>query len=238
MIQLCPSRASYWPVPSFYERALCAPAGVRRRLVRRARAAEATAAGGRATTARYVQFDMNDRLAELRGGPVGVDIEMGGGTAGASGPMATSAFMQAFFDEVQTVKKLMGTIRSNIRLIESHHGECLIAISAEQGREATERLEGLMKETNGTATQVRNQLKAMDAENKDFSAHNQGSSEARIRTNMHGTLTRKFVDLMAEYQQIQVGDPHPVSPHLAEPPIAASPSRLWPPRAPPRPVSP
>ena len=161
---------------------LCAPAGVRRRLVRRARAVEAAAAGGRATTARYVQFDMNDRLAELRGGPVGVDIEMGGGTAGASGPMATSAFMQAFFDEVQTVKKLMGTIRSNIRLIESHHGECLIAISAEQGREATERLEGLMKETNGTATQVRNQLKAMDAENKDFSAHNQGSSEARNRT--------------------------------------------------------
>ena len=27
--------------------------------------------------------------------------------------------------------------------------------------------------------------------------------QARIRTNMHGTLTRKFVDLMAEYQQLQ-----------------------------------
>ena len=40
----------------------------------------------------------------------------------------------------------------------------------------------------------------MDAENKDFVRRHEGSSEARIRANMHGTLTRKFVDLMAEYQ--------------------------------------
>ena len=43
----------------------------------------------------------------------------------------------------------------------------------------------------------------MDVENKDFSRRNEGSSEARIRSNMHGTLTRKFVDLMAEYQELQ-----------------------------------
>merc|ERR1719399_2054238 len=62
-----------------------------------------------------------------------------------------------------------------------------------------------MKQTNGIATQVRNKLKAMDADNKEFAANprNKGSSEARIRSNMHGTLTRKFVDLMAEYQEIQ-----------------------------------
>ena len=56
---------------------------------------------------------------------------------------------------------------------------------------------------NSWFRQVRNKLKSMDAENKDFARHNEGASEARIRTNMHGTLTRKFVDLMAEYQEIQ-----------------------------------
>lgn len=65
------------------------------------------------------------------------------------------------------------------------------------------RLEGLMKETNGAASQVRNKLKTLDLENKDFARRNEGASEARIRSNMHGTLTRKFVDLMAEYQEIQ-----------------------------------
>jgi len=111
--------------------------------------------------------------------------------------------MQAFFDEVQDIKKTMSTIRYNIRQIEQSHGECLTAISAEQGRESTERLEDLMKKTNAAATQVRNKLKAMDVENKDFASRNKGASEARIRANMHGTLTRKFVDLMGEYQETQ-----------------------------------
>ena len=107
-----------------------------------------------------------------------------------------------------------------------------------------------MKDTNAAASAVRNKLKAMDLENKEFAKRNEGASEARIRSNMHGegnmhvpcaystesplrkhvsgshpssrpavcarpqlprqpaslaagTLTRKFVDLMAEYQEIQ-----------------------------------
>jgi len=126
------------------------------------------------------------------------DIEMGGGAGGAA-----NAFMQSFFDDAQDIKKTMASIRYNIRQIEQSHGECLTAISAEQGKESTERLEELMRTTNGMATQVRNRLKAMDVENKEYARRNEGSSEARIRSNMHGTLTRKFVDLMAEYQELQ-----------------------------------
>lgn len=140
---------------------------------------------------------MNDRLAELQGGRIEQDAEPMPAMAGAS------AYMQAFFDEVQDVKKIMSTIRYNIRQIEQNHGECLTAISAEQSRESSNRLENLMKETNGAASQVRNKLKTLDLENKDFAKRNEGASEARIRSNMHGTLTRKFVDLMAEYQEIQ-----------------------------------
>lgn len=141
---------------------------------------------------------MNDRLAELQGGGRGADIDI------EIGPISGgSAFMQDFFDEVQEIKKIMSTIRYNIRQIEQNHGECLTAISAEQSRESSSRLENLMKETNGAASQVRNKLKTLDLENKDFARRNEGSSEARIRSNAHGTLTRKFVDLMGEYQEIQ-----------------------------------
>jgi len=149
----------------------------------------------------FLPGHMNDRLGELRGGsssgPV-PDLESGI-AMGAGG----SAFMNSFFGEVEEVKKLMKTIRQNIQQIEQNHGECLTAISSEQGREANQRLEHLMKETNRAAQEVRKKLKAMDTENKDFQRHNEGASEARIRSNMHGTLTRKFVDLMAEYQEIQ-----------------------------------
>ena len=84
---------------------------------------------------------MNDRLGELRvaaggsGAAAGADLEMGAVPAGGS------AFMQAFFDDVQSIKKTMTTIRQNIRQIEQNHGECLTSISAEQSRESTERLE-------------------------------------------------------------------------------------------------
>jgi hypothetical protein len=158
---------------------------------------------GAATASSYFPLDddedMNDRLAELRGGaPMG-----GGGDIESAVPVGSSAFMAPFFDDVQDIKKAMSTIRYNIGQIEKDHGENLTAISAEQGRACNQRLDDLMKTTNGVATQVRNKLKSMDAENKDFAQRNVGSSEARIRSNMHGTLTRKFVDLMAEYQELQ-----------------------------------
>ena len=126
---------------------------------------------------------MNDRLADLKGmggsGDGGRDLEAGGGGGGAQ-----SAFMASFFDEVNEVKKVMATIRHNVKLVEQNHGECLIAISGEQTKERRARLEQLMKETNDCAQKVRSRLKGMDQENKDFAKRNEGSSEARIRANI------------------------------------------------------
>ena len=158
---------------------------------------------------------MNDRLAELRmgggggGGGLGSGIGGGGGGGGGGGDVEMggggggSAFMQSFFDDAQEIKKTMASIKYNIRQIESLHGEALTAISAEQGKQFTEKLEALMRTTNGMAQQVRQRLKSMDVENKEYGRRHEGSSEARIRSNMHGTLTRKFVDLMSEYQELQ-----------------------------------
>jgi len=149
---------------------------------------------------------MNDRMAELRGssfgGPppaavVGGDVEMG------KGPGGGGTFMDAFFQEVEDIKKTMASIKKFMLDMERLHGEALSAISPQAGKESAAKLEDLMKTTNAKATQVRNQLKALDVENKEFANANKGSSEARIRTNMHGTLTRKFVDLMADYQELQ-----------------------------------
>merc|ERR1712093_537533 len=53
------------------------------------------------------------------------------------------------------------------------------------------------------AQDIRNDLKHMEEANKKFLKENEGSSEARIRTNMQSTLSRKFMELMTEYQDIQ-----------------------------------
>ena len=149
--------------------------------------------------ANLLKSSMNDRMHELRLDMGGAELTGGGPSSGGS----STAFMQAFFDEVAEVKRRMSTIRHNMGTIEEYHGECLTAISSEQGKEATSRLDRLMVETNQIAQQVRGQLKKLDAENREFAARNRGSSEGRIRSNVHGALTRKFVELMGEYQEMQ-----------------------------------
>mmetsp|Transcript_20823 Transcript_20823/g.61600 ORF Transcript_20823/g.61600 Transcript_20823/m.61600 type:complete len:305 (-) Transcript_20823:178-1092(-) len=148
---------------------------------------------------------MQDRLAELRTGAspapvvaVGGDVEMG-----EAGARPGGSYMTDFFAEIGKIKATMAVIKQNIRLIEQHHGQCLTAISVEQGKASHDKLEMLMDATNAAATEVRNKLKAMDVANKELMRTDQGSSEVRIRNYQHGTLTRKFVDLMAEYQEVQ-----------------------------------
>jgi t-SNARE complex subunit (syntaxin) len=118
------------------------------------------------------------------------------------GPMATAAFMQAFFDQAARIKALMGTIRANIPKIEKNHEACLHAISPEDEHAAKEVRARLMEQTDAAVSQVQKMLKAMDAENKAFTRSG-GTSEARIRANMHGTITRKFVEVMGDYQAVQ-----------------------------------
>jgi len=111
-------------------------------------------------------------------------------------------FMHDFFEDVNAIKTGMALIRKNIRSIEETYGQSLVAVGLEQGSKSSEDLERLIDATNLAATDVRNRLKEMDAENKKQEKE-KGSAQARIRTNMHGTLTRKFLDLMAEYQEVQ-----------------------------------
>eukprot|EP00164_Ancoracysta_twista_P001034 GFYU01001347.1.p1 GENE.GFYU01001347.1~~GFYU01001347.1.p1 ORF type:complete len:303 (-),score=99.28 GFYU01001347.1:177-1085(-) len=146
---------------------------------------------------------MQDRLAELGlGGPEPsaqrVDIEEGPGDMGGQ-----TTFMTEFFQEVGTIKASMSVIRRNIKLIEQKYSQALTATSVDQGRKDHDELEKLMDETSASAQDLRTRLKNMDKANKEFVKKNPNSSEAKIRTNMSGTLTRKFVDLMSEYQEVQ-----------------------------------
>jgi len=112
-----------------------------------------------------------------------------------------AAFMQDFFADVASVKQTMVVIKKNVKTVEQKHSQALTDVYG--GKQFKEELEDLTDDTNRDAGRVRNQLKKMDQDNKDFVAQHPNSSEARIRANMHATLTRKFMDLMQEYQEVQ-----------------------------------
>jgi len=114
-----------------------------------------------------------------------------------------SEFLKDFFEEVTAIKQGMATIRRNIRQVEESYSQSLVAVGLDQASKSSDDLERLIDATNLAATDVRNRLKELDAENKEMAGTQKGSAEYRIRTNMHGTLTRKFLDLMTEYQGVQ-----------------------------------
>jgi len=109
-------------------------------------------------------------------------------------------FMADFFAEVNSIKTGMATIRKNIKQIEDISQLYLNAINSDNTEKQSDELEKLLDATNGAAADVRKKLKDMDKQNKE---QKQGTAQWRIRTNMHGTLTKKFLDLMSEYQETQ-----------------------------------
>jgi syntaxin 1B/2/3 len=112
-------------------------------------------------------------------------------------------FMQDFFEEVSSIKSGMAQIRRNIKLIEDSYAQSLVAVGAEQGSKTSEELEKLIDGTNLAASEVRNKLKEMDQENKQTSSKEKATAQYRIRVNVHGTLTKKFLELMQTYQEVQ-----------------------------------
>mmetsp|Transcript_5878 Transcript_5878/g.9552 ORF Transcript_5878/g.9552 Transcript_5878/m.9552 type:complete len:310 (+) Transcript_5878:43-972(+) len=157
---------------------------------------------------------MIDRLKDLKDGPnVVSDIEMGDrlldksrSTSASSDDTSADGFMSKFFKDVATVKARMLAIKSNLKLIEDMQSQVLTAVSRDQKQQVSQDLDRVTDETNAYAQQVKLILKTMDRNEKELDGKRNGSatvSESRIRSNMQGTLTRKFMDLMTEFQTLQ-----------------------------------
>jgi len=155
---------------------------------------------------------MQDRMSELKGDQSTelqeVDVEAGSeheDQADEDNEKDENDFMPEFFREVSSIKSGMAAIRRNIKAIEDCYGQALAALSPEQAQKSSDELERLIDTTNETSSSLRNKLKKMDAENKELSSKDKGQEPAkiRIRQNMHSTLTKKFLELMSQYQEVQ-----------------------------------
>lgn len=114
------------------------------------------------------------------------------------------AFMAKFFSLVSDVRKLMNEIEAKIHEIETEHGQALAAISQKQSQKSSEQLETLMREVQALANQVRKKLKEMDNDIAEGTATVGGDNAAvRIKDSQKSILSRKFVKLMSEYNEIQ-----------------------------------
>jgi len=123
-----------------------------------------------------------------------------------AGIVSENAFMVQFFADVEQIKEKISLIRRNTRLIEQKHSHALTEISIDKGAKNSGELDDLMLETTSLGQEVRGILKRLETAGKEYVDSQGGkanSAEARIRSNLQSTLSRKFMDAMSEYNDCQ-----------------------------------
>jgi t-SNARE complex subunit (syntaxin) len=114
--------------------------------------------------------------------------------------------MQEFFGDVEIVKTNIVVIKESTRKIAEINQNVLQATTTDREQDFSHELEPLIKSTNKKATIAKQLLQRLREDTERLKTSSQGAKqtpEIRIRENLSNTLTRKFVDVMKEYQNAQ-----------------------------------
>lgn len=124
---------------------------------------------------------------------------------GESSSGTGSVSMQQFFSDVELVKKHILVIRNSTKRVADINQQVVLATTSESEHEESQELQLLVTETNKKAAIAKQLLKKLNEETEGLKGTpgNNKQSEIRIRENLSNTLTRKFVDVMKEYQSAQ-----------------------------------
>jgi hypothetical protein len=105
--------------------------------------------------------------------------------------------------QVKGVKVEMSGIRSLMNEVKELQKKIITEVSAQRSKEYTEKLDNLLHQTSRKAKIVKEHLNKIKQEGEETFGEKKESSEARTHANMQGALTRKFVEIMGEFQEIQ-----------------------------------
>ncbi|XP_059091975.1 syntaxin-1A-like isoform X2 [Tigriopus californicus] len=138
-----------------------------------------------------------DRLAALRAAQSDED-DLGGEDMAVN---VEGGKMDEFFQEVEEIRENIDKIQNNVEEVKRKHSSIL---SAPQNDEKMKQdLEDLMSDIKKTANKVRAKLKVIEQNIEAEENINKASADLRIRKTQHSTLSRKFVEVMTEYNRTQ-----------------------------------
>ncbi|KAK2161888.1 hypothetical protein LSH36_108g06042 [Paralvinella palmiformis] len=115
---------------------------------------------------------------------------------------ATGGFMEEFFEQVDEIRQMIDKIASNVDKVKKQHSAILSAPQTDD--KMKEELEELMADIKKTANKVRGKLKVIEQNIEQEEHSNRSSADLRIRKTQHATLSRKFVEVMNDYNACQV----------------------------------
>ncbi|XP_041054338.1 syntaxin-1A-like [Carcharodon carcharias] len=110
-------------------------------------------------------------------------------------------FMDEFFEQVEEIRGFIDKISENVEEVKRKHSAILAAPNPDE--KTKEELEELMTDIKKTANKVRSKLKSIEQSIEQEEGQNRSSADLRIRKTQHSTLSRKFVEVMSEYNGTQ-----------------------------------
>jgi len=139
-----------------------------------------------------------DRLAALKAAQSDDD------DVGAADDMAVNmgdGKMDEFFAEVEDIRNSIDKIQANVEEVKRKHSAILSAPQTDD--KMKQDLDDMMADIKKTANKVRAKLKVIEQSIEADESVNKASADLRIRKTQHSTLSRKFVEVMTEYNRTQ-----------------------------------
>jgi t-SNARE complex subunit (syntaxin) len=122
----------------------------------------------------------------------------GGGVGGTQ-----AGSMEEFFKVVEIVKKNIVAIRDTTKIISDIIQELVLSTTESQEENASQGLADLIAKGNKNAKTAQGLLKDLNKEVKVWEDTGKNLPELRIRKNLVQTLTKKYIDVLKEYQNVQ-----------------------------------
>jgi len=138
-----------------------------------------------------------DRLAALRAAQSDED-DMGGEDVAVT---LEGSKMDEFFLEVEDIRSNIDKIHGNVEEVKRKHSAILSA--PQTNEKMKQELEDFMSDIKRTANRVRTKLKVIETGIEQEELVNKASAELRIKKTQLSTLSRKFVEVMTEYNRTQ-----------------------------------
>ena len=114
--------------------------------------------------------------------------------------------MSQFFIDVELVKKQIAVITQSSKQISDINQRVLLVTTADKEQELSDELKPVLSDANKKANVAKQLLQRLREDTERLKTSKDAAkqvSEIRIRENLVNTLTRKFVDVMKEYQNVQ-----------------------------------
>ncbi|XP_034452029.1 syntaxin-2 isoform X1 [Hippoglossus hippoglossus] len=139
---------------------------------------------------------MKDRLAELSASRTPADEDV-------AVTVDRDGFMESFFRRVEEVRGLIDKIAYQVEEVRKMHSMILSAPNPDD-KGTKDQLDALTNDIKGNANVVRTKLKSMEQSMPKDDAVNRSSVDFRIQKTQHTVLSRKFVEVMTQYNETQV----------------------------------